>query len=362
MAPIYEYDVALSFAGEDREYVEQVAIILKGSGVKVFYDKFEEANLWGKDLFTYLNEIYKKRAKFTIMFISNDYKEKLWTTHERKSMQERAFKESKEYILPARFDDTEIPGLQETLGYINLNDKSPSELVDIILEKLDWKSSERWWGKWELLSNQRLYNGAVFISAVDKNGFIFDLYNVNGAHSGNVDGQATFISKNEAIFEVKIDDCDEEKSCKINFVRTNDIIQVTENFGCGYYHGMQSNFDGEYLLDKDIFFDLMLFDSTLSKLYECVKDEYWDKLLDCFSAIYSDDYNESTKLRIIHGAAPGMFTICEGLLVISEQDDIWGAFIYDEKVHNFSSKINDSIPSPLLEWQSNLNDMKFVQI
>src|SRR5205807_7741227 len=29
-----EYDVALSFAGEDREYVEQVAEILKASGVK----------------------------------------------------------------------------------------------------------------------------------------------------------------------------------------------------------------------------------------------------------------------------------------------------------------------------------------
>jgi len=47
---IYKYDIALSFAGEDREYVEQVAILLKRFGVKVFYDKFEESNLWGKNL------------------------------------------------------------------------------------------------------------------------------------------------------------------------------------------------------------------------------------------------------------------------------------------------------------------------
>lgn len=47
----YIYDVALSFAGEDREYVEEVAIVLKRFGVRVFYDKFEETELWGKNLF-----------------------------------------------------------------------------------------------------------------------------------------------------------------------------------------------------------------------------------------------------------------------------------------------------------------------
>ena len=39
---IYEYDVALSFAGENREYVEEVAVFLKNFGVKVFYDDFKQ--------------------------------------------------------------------------------------------------------------------------------------------------------------------------------------------------------------------------------------------------------------------------------------------------------------------------------
>jgi hypothetical protein len=46
------YEVVLSFAGEEREYVEEVAQILAASGVLVFYDKFERATLWGKDLST----------------------------------------------------------------------------------------------------------------------------------------------------------------------------------------------------------------------------------------------------------------------------------------------------------------------
>ena len=52
-----QYDVALSFAGEQRAYVRQVAELLRRSNVSVFYDEFEEAKLWGKNLYTYLRDI-----------------------------------------------------------------------------------------------------------------------------------------------------------------------------------------------------------------------------------------------------------------------------------------------------------------
>lgn len=131
-----EYDIALSFAGEDRDYVHQVAYILQLKGVSVFYDQFEETNLWGKNLYDYLCDIYRNKAYFTIMFVSANYKNKLWTNHEREAMQSRAIQENREYVLPARFDDTEIPGLLPTIGYISLNDKSAEEFCEIICEKL----------------------------------------------------------------------------------------------------------------------------------------------------------------------------------------------------------------------------------
>jgi hypothetical protein len=120
-----KYKVALSFAGENREYVENVANELKKRGVSVFYDKFEEVDLWGKNLYDHLNEIYSKKAEYTVIFISKFYKDKLWTNHERRSAQERAFSQNREYILPAIFDDTEIPGIQKTVGYVDLNTKNP---------------------------------------------------------------------------------------------------------------------------------------------------------------------------------------------------------------------------------------------
>ena len=58
-----EFDIALPFAGENREYVDRVANLLRDSGVKVFYDLFEESNLWGKNLYDYLSEIYMNKAR-----------------------------------------------------------------------------------------------------------------------------------------------------------------------------------------------------------------------------------------------------------------------------------------------------------
>ena len=133
----FDYDVALSFAGEDRAKVEPVADLLKRKGVNVFYDEFERSRLWGEDLYTYLDEVYSKKARFCVMFVSRHYAEKAWTNHERKSAQERAFKEHKAYILPIRLDDTEIPGIRNTVGYIDYRKTTPEEIVDLILEKLD---------------------------------------------------------------------------------------------------------------------------------------------------------------------------------------------------------------------------------
>lgn len=132
----YEYDIALSFAGEDREYVERVAELLKAKGIKVFYDRFEEALLWGKDLGVHFEFVYRRGARFCIPFISKSYKEKIWTNYEIRNAICRAIETKEEYILPARFDDTEIDGLRTSIAYINLQTYSPDEFAYIILNKI----------------------------------------------------------------------------------------------------------------------------------------------------------------------------------------------------------------------------------
>lgn len=132
---VIKYDVALSFAGEDRDYVEKVADALTQNGLRVFYDRYEEVELWGKDLYEHLSGIYSDQARFVVLFISRHYRTKLWTSHEKKSAQARAFRERREYILPARFDKTRLPGILETVGYINLTKLRPHIFAKMIREK-----------------------------------------------------------------------------------------------------------------------------------------------------------------------------------------------------------------------------------
>ena len=86
-----KYDVALSFAGEDREYAETLRDLLIAGGYKSFYDEDELASLWGKNLYDYLSSVYKDRARYCVMFLSKHYERKLWTNHERQMAQARAF-------------------------------------------------------------------------------------------------------------------------------------------------------------------------------------------------------------------------------------------------------------------------------
>ena len=75
-----KYHIALSFAGEDRMYVEEVANHLRSASVEVFYDLFEEEDLWGKNLYEHLTSVYRDQAMFTVMFVSEHYINKLWGT------------------------------------------------------------------------------------------------------------------------------------------------------------------------------------------------------------------------------------------------------------------------------------------
>ena len=131
----YYYDVVLSFAGEDREYVEECADILTALGIKVFYDSYEQDVLWGKDLYTFLADIYSNKARYAIVFISQHYVKKCWTKHEFKFINERMFNSETEYLLPVFLDDTKLCGIPETQGY--LTNKTPYEVAVMFAKKIN---------------------------------------------------------------------------------------------------------------------------------------------------------------------------------------------------------------------------------
>jgi TIR domain len=135
----YQYDFALSFAGEDRNKAKVLSDILKSRNLRVFYDEDEQAGLWGKDLYQRLQEIYRYSSRYCVIFVSSSYKDKLWPRHELKQAQARNFSSSsgEGYILPIRVDETEIPGINQTVGYISWLNHSPEQIVDLLESKLN---------------------------------------------------------------------------------------------------------------------------------------------------------------------------------------------------------------------------------
>ena len=133
----YSYDVAFSFAGTERPLAEEIATIVRNSGFSVFYDSFYPEQLWGKDLVATFDRIYRKESRYCVMFLSKEYAERMWTTHERRSATARALQErGNEYILPVKVEDVDIDGLAPTVGHVSISEYSAQQIADLLIGKL----------------------------------------------------------------------------------------------------------------------------------------------------------------------------------------------------------------------------------
>jgi len=110
--------------------------LLANKNIKVFFDEYEAAKLWGANMIDHLVNIYSRKARYCVMFISQYYPLQNWTEAERMSAQERAYRDANEYILPVQLDDTEVPGITETTGYRDLRQHSMESIVNLLEEKL----------------------------------------------------------------------------------------------------------------------------------------------------------------------------------------------------------------------------------
>jgi hypothetical protein len=129
-------DVAISFAGTERAYAKQLAELARNAGFSVFYDEFFPEFLWGKNLYVTFDEIFRKRARYCVIFVSKEYQNRVWTNHEIRSAQARALNgKGGEYILPIKVDDTELDGLLPTIGYLPL-ETGIGKIGTILIKKL----------------------------------------------------------------------------------------------------------------------------------------------------------------------------------------------------------------------------------
>lgn len=83
------YDIALSFAGEDRDYAEQLHVHLEEYELAVFYDKAEESRILAGDVEAILGPIYEKDCRYVVVVLGERYGVKRWTLFEASKYQDR---------------------------------------------------------------------------------------------------------------------------------------------------------------------------------------------------------------------------------------------------------------------------------
>ncbi len=103
-----------------------------------FYDRFYEAQLWGKDLPVFFDEVYRLKSRYCLILVSDEYASSMWANHERQSAVARMIKEKgNEYILPVKIDSKDLHGVPPTLGYISIEDYGTEEIAKLLITKLE---------------------------------------------------------------------------------------------------------------------------------------------------------------------------------------------------------------------------------
>ena len=139
---IRKYNFAVSFAGENRLEAKKLVDLLTNRGAIVFYDEHKGHDHLSEDLYQKFNNIYKNCSDYVIVFASKEYlcdaegKQNEWTRHELKAAQARAISEDSGYIIPILLDETEIPGINKTCGYLDWRELSPEQIADDLVKKL----------------------------------------------------------------------------------------------------------------------------------------------------------------------------------------------------------------------------------
>lgn len=83
------YDIALSFAGEDREYAQLLRDVLVDEGYAVFYDLAEQHRIVASDVEKYLGPIYSSGSRFVVAVLGKAYGLKRWTLFEAEKYRDR---------------------------------------------------------------------------------------------------------------------------------------------------------------------------------------------------------------------------------------------------------------------------------
>ena len=133
----HHFDIAFSFPGDARNVVEPIVNELS-KRLKLhslFYDFNYQSQLARPSLDVLLQEIYGKRSKLIVVFLSGDYERKKWCGVEFRAIKEIMMNRDYTKIMLIKVDDEPVSGIFSTDGYIDSRQHSPEKIAEYIIER-----------------------------------------------------------------------------------------------------------------------------------------------------------------------------------------------------------------------------------
>ncbi len=134
------YDIAVSFAAEQRDYVERTVASAKALGLAVFYDRDMTHQWWGRNFVTEQRRVYGQRTLHFVPFISTEYLARQYPRDEFSYAMLAAVRRGDDYILPVLVGDVTPPEemLHPHIGYLRAEDVTPEKLAVHMKAKVEY--------------------------------------------------------------------------------------------------------------------------------------------------------------------------------------------------------------------------------
>lgn len=135
----YQFDFAVSFAGENRELAKLIADQLVLFDCAVFYDEYFEANYLGKAWHKSFTQIFGEQSRFVVCLLDSNHVDKIWPSFERECFSPRVAEAA---VIPIYLDNTPVPGIPKDIVGISFKNHNalgadlPNKVTDEIVFKL----------------------------------------------------------------------------------------------------------------------------------------------------------------------------------------------------------------------------------
>ena len=138
----FEFDFAISFAGENRLIARIIADQLKMLDCSVFYDEHFEVNFLGTAWHKNFIDTFSNKSRFVVCLLDKYHLEKIWPTFERECFIPRIPDGA---VIPIRLDKTAFPGIPQDVVGIHFEPRNSSgeELYNRITDEISFKLISR---------------------------------------------------------------------------------------------------------------------------------------------------------------------------------------------------------------------------